>query len=159
MFIQAVADSVGGREEVGRLQAVAQGLADLVPGGRGDDLALALGPVIARLDEPDNVGLVGANPRGVGAGFRFSRRAALRGRSRFVNRGQRLEPLSRPELSHRGGCEMEFSCNFPLDLVSTSPAPPAALLRARPSLLHPGDLTIELLAKGNGSFEETQSRH
>ena len=64
MFIQAVADSVGGREEVGRLQAVAQGLADLVPGGRGDDLAL--GPVIVRPDEPDNVGLVGAASWGRG---------------------------------------------------------------------------------------------
>ena len=64
LFIQAVADSVGGREEVGRLQAVAQGLADSVPGGRGDDLDL--GPVIVRPDEPDNVGLVGAASRGRG---------------------------------------------------------------------------------------------
>jgi hypothetical protein len=54
---------------------------------------------------------------------------------------------------------MELSCNFPLDLISTSPAPPVALLRARLSFLHPGDLTIELLAKGNGCLEETQSRH
>ncbi len=54
---------------------------------------------------------------------------------------------------------MNLSCNFPLDLVSTSAACPAALLRARLSLLHPGDLTIEVLAESNGCLEETQSRH
>ena len=45
------------------------------------------------------------------------------------------EPLSRPELSHRGGCELEFSCNFPLNPASTSPAHLAASLRAWLGLL------------------------
>jgi hypothetical protein len=69
------------------------------------------------------------------------------------------EPLSRRELSHPRGCEVKFSCNFPLGLVSTSPTHLAASLQARLSLLHPGDLAVELLAKGNGCLEETQSRH
>ena len=54
---------------------------------------------------------------------------------------------------------MEFSCNFLLDLVSTSPASLVALHRARLSLLYPGDLAVELLAKGNGCLEETQPCH
>src|SRR5271157_5739376 len=69
------------------------------------------------------------------------------------------EPLSRPELSHRGGCELEFSCNFPLNPASTSPAHLAASLRAWLGLLYPGDLAVELFAKGNGCLEETQSCH
>ena len=80
--------------------------------------------------------------------------AAVRCRSR-----SETEPLSRPELSHRGGCELEFSCNFPLNPASTSPAHLAASLRAWLGLLYPGDLAVELLAKGNGCLEETQSCH
>lgn len=76
-----------------------------------------------------------------------------------VSTAVRNRAIIAARLSHRRGCQVEFSCNFPLKLFSTSSADLSALLRARLSLLHPGDLAAELLAKGNGCLEETQSRH
>jgi hypothetical protein len=75
----------------------------------------------------------------VGAGV-LIHPARLAASSRGVDRCNRMShdgasPASSGPLSHRGGCEREFSCNFPVNLFAASPAHLAASHPVRPDRL------------------------